>query len=162
MPRCPKGHCCIEMGFGIIETGFGILGSPAGYPKVAWLEIFGTLFHWISGRGRTPGPPRSSGTAENQTRPILTPFRGAQKIPPDCLQIPSMRFVHPRCTYLWLSRICRFRGLGGHGRPENLPKRWRALPPTFLEGFPAARCCPHPQQSTISGRPENHTSKTKV
>jgi len=32
-----------------------------------------------------------------------------------------------------------FCGLGGPGRPGNLPKRWVASPPTFLEGVPAAR-----------------------
>ena len=35
--------------------------------------------------------------------------------------------------------------LGGPGRPGNFPKRRGASPPTFLEGFPAARGRPDPQ-----------------
>jgi len=35
--------------------------------------------------------------------------------------------------------IVDYGGLGGPGRPGNLPKRWGAKPPTFLEGLPAAR-----------------------
>ena len=54
--------------------------------------------------------------------------------------------------------IVDFGGLGGPGRPGNLPKRWGASPPTFLEGFPAARGRPDLQNRRFpvgrsSGRP---------
>jgi len=52
--------------------------------------------------------------------------------------------------------------LGGPGRPGNVPNRWGAKPPTFLEGFPAARGRPDPPKSTISGRSKNHILKTQV
>ena len=38
-----------------------------------------------------PGPPRTSICTKNQhRRPILRPFRGTQKLPPDCLQVPRI------------------------------------------------------------------------
>ena len=42
-------------------------------------------------------------------------------------------------------------GLGGPGRPGNLPKKWGASPPTFLEGIPSAR-----------GRPDHQNRRSPV
>jgi len=64
--------------------------------------------------------------------------------------------TQPSCgvsIYPWVFNTCffdrpeivDFGGLGGPGRPGNLPKGWGAKPPTFLEGFQAARGRPDPK-----------------
>ena len=70
-------------------------GQSSGYLKAVWLKIFGPVF-----RGFRPeidpgtpldrrGLPGTSICTKNQPRrPILRPFRGTQKLPPDCLQVP--------------------------------------------------------------------------
>ena len=50
--------------------------------------------------------------------------------------------------------IVDFGGLGGPGRPGNLPERWGASPPTFLEGFRAAGGRPDPQNQRFPVRSE--------
>ena len=69
-----------------------------GYLKVVWLEIFSPVFPGFSAeadRG-TPldrrDPPGTSISIKNQPRrPIRRQFRGTQKIPPDCLQVPRLK-----------------------------------------------------------------------
>jgi len=58
--------------------------------------------------------------------------------------------------------IVDFWGLGGPGWPGNLPKRWGASPPTFLEGFPAARGRPDPQNRRFRVGQKIRYLKTQV
>jgi len=72
-----------------------VLGHP-GYLKAVWLKIFGPVFlgfrpeidpkTFLDRRGL---PGTSICTKNQPRRPILKPFRGTQKLPPDCLQVPS-------------------------------------------------------------------------
>ena len=69
--------------------------SQNGY---GYVFVFLVGFCQISGRTwpRTPfkriGPDCGTERTRNQPRrPILRPFRGTQKLPPDCLQVPRMR-----------------------------------------------------------------------
>ena len=78
----------------------------SGYLKAVWLEIFGPVFPGFPAESdpRDPldrrGPPRTSISTKNQPRrPILRTCRGAQKIRPDCLQVPRLSspdYGHPR------------------------------------------------------------------
>jgi len=79
----------------------GRFQCPAGYLKAVWLKIVGPVF--LDFRPEIdPGTPRDRrglpGTSictKNQPgRPILMPFRGSQKLPQDCLQVPRSR---PTC-----------------------------------------------------------------
>ena len=69
--------------------------SP-GYLKAVWLKIVGPVFLGFRPKidPGTPldrrGLPGTSICTKNQPRrPILRRFRGTQKLPPDCLQVPS-------------------------------------------------------------------------
>ena len=55
--------------------------------------------------------------------------------------------IHLGFLYMIFYRpeIVDFGDLGGPGRPGYLPKKWGANPPTFLEGFTAARGRPDPK-----------------
>ena len=88
--------------------------------------------------------------AQNQPRrPILMPFRD-DFLPalPSSLRCWGSLCAGVILIYVFFDRlgIVDFGGLGGSGRPGNLPKRWGgAKPPTILEGFPAARDRPSSQ-----------------
>ena len=71
-----------------------------GYLRAIWLEIFGPIFPGFLAQadpGTPPdrrGPPRTSICTKNRPRkPILRQFRGAQRVPPDRLQIPGIGFL---------------------------------------------------------------------
>ena len=133
------------------------------------------LFGGFPGRPGPPRPPKSTipGRPKNhilrtQVHFLLSDGRKSVRcaaappatMPSRCLGQPadtsracaSTGRHRPGCTpgflkYDFFGRpeIVDFVGLGGSRRPGNLPKRWGATPPTFLEGFPAARGRPDPQ-----------------
>ena len=83
--------------------------------------------------------------------PLRTVARSANSL---CVGRLRLHTVFGRLPFVFLFRVfdarvpaprTRVGGLGGPGRPGNLPKRWGARPPAFLEGFPAARGRPDPQ-----------------
>ena len=55
-----------------------------------------------------------------------------------------------------------FGGLGGPGRPGNLPKRWGAKPPTFMEGFPAAGAAQTPKIDDFRSAKKIYVLKNQV
>ena len=84
--------------------------------KTVWLEICGPVFHGFSAEvdprdpPRSPGPARTSISTENQPRrQILRQVGGTRKIPPDCLQAPSLGYLKLGCICS-SSRDCRNNG----------------------------------------------------
>ena len=71
-----------------------------GYLKAVWPKMFGPVLLGFRPEidPGTPldrrGLPGASICTKNQPRrPILRPFRGTQKLPPDCLQVPETGFL---------------------------------------------------------------------
>ena len=111
------------------------------------------LFRIVAGRARDQ--------FETKPEPLGNQVRPERSVPD--LFSADRSSLHLGFCDLFTGRTSSiFGGLGGPGRPGNLPKRWGASAPTFLEGFPVARSRPDPPKSTISSRPKNHILKTKV
>ena len=122
---------------------------------------FSAPLPWISGRIRPPGPPldrrgpprTSIGTKNQPRRRILRPFRGATKIPLDCLQVPSFN-VFPKPQETCSERFGQFSN-NLFGRKLHSLVNFH-LQPLFL-GPGSQSIAPAPRHACISRSAKNQT-----
>ena len=93
--------------------------SFTGHLKAVWPEMSGSVFDSAKLGPKTlldrRGSSCSAGCTTNQPRrTILRPFRGANKIRPDCCQVPSF------WVFRFFALVC-LRSRGPSGRPPGRP-----------------------------------------
>ncbi len=98
------------------------VNSFTGYLKAVWPEISGSVFDPCSAKLGPKtlldrrGSSCSAGCTKDQPRrTILRPLRGANKIRPDCLQVPSFG------VFRFFALVC-LRSRGPSGRPPEGPR----------------------------------------
>ena len=122
------------------------LAAQPGYLKAVWLKTVGPVL-----RGFRPeidpgtpldrrGLPGTSICTKNQPRRlILRPFRGTQKLPPDCLQVPRSVFgiaAAQGAQGSWMVMTVPSAWLPGQDsqKPDWVPEG--SLAKNFRAGFP--------------------------
>ena len=132
-PRGPlKGHLGVQNQRFARRAGLFSGWVPEGSLAQVFWARFSLDFRPNTAPG-TPldrrGPPRTLISTKNQPRrPILRPFRGTDKIPPDCLQAPSQGtrtwlflLISGRCQVTSWTRV------GSSGRGSRASAAWGGI-----------------------------------